>query len=488
MSNKFSKFIQLGIVGIWICLISVLLYRHYVSGVELSALQSLSGSQFKTSDEWFGIYLQNVKIGFIHSSSEKIGEEYRFVQYGETNLVRDDKDIRSTTRLTCLTDLNYGLKSFEFSTRSGEKNYSSRGEVDEDNVLLVFIETGKQKRTETIDTPGPLYMPATIKQMLYARGLEKGRRFNVPLFNIFSLKVEDTVISVEELIPIKVGANVNTAYLLKVGDNFSWISDGGTTLKEKQASGIVYLAETEDLARSRKDRKIFDYLSLPVLKSGRLLSMPEDLPSLKARLSGIDLSAYPLLNEGRQVLKKEVLTITKEQTDMLEKKTYDLPYQGSDLEVYLAPTSYIQSDHHTIIYNARKFVDIEKNAFRLARFLTSNLYLSMNKMPFFTLNTSMEIFDAHAGESNEHTIMFTAFARAAGLPVRMVGGLVYLKGHFYYHTWPEVWIERWVPADPAMGQFPADVTHIRIMEGDMDTLVSLGEIIRGMKIDIMEAP
>jgi hypothetical protein len=38
-----------------------------------------------------------------------------------------------------------------------------------------------------------------------------------------------------------------------------------------------------------------------------------------------------------------------------------------------------------------------------------------------------------------------------------------------------------------MGQFPADVTHIRLMEGDIDKLASLGEIIKNIKIDIVGA-
>jgi hypothetical protein len=487
MSKRFSKFIQLGIIGIWLCLVCMLVYRHYISGEQISSLQSLSGSKFKTSEEWFGIYAGNEKLGYVKTSSEKIGNEYRFTQYGETGNLQQDKSLPTIITFTCLTDLDYRIKSFEFETRSGDTFIKSRGELDEDNVLLVFVETEKEKKTEAIDIPGSPYLYATVKHMLYAKGLEKGKRFKVPVLNIFSLGVDETIVEVQDLVPVKVGISVHTAYVLKIGGTYSWISDGGTTLKEANADGLLYLSETETSAKSKDDQYIFDYLSIHTLKSNKLLPYPENLSSLKIRLSGIDPAHYPLLNEGRQTLNGNVLEIDKEPEDELKENTYDLPYGNNDLELFLAPDNFVQSDHHTIIYNADKFAAIEKNAFRLARFLTSNLYLTMGKSPMFHLRKSMDIFNKTLGESNDHTVMFTAFARAGGLPVRMAGGLVYLKGRFYYHAWPEVWIGRWVPADPTLGQFPADVTHIRFVAGEIDHVASFGAQIKDIKVEILEA-
>ena len=59
-------------------------------------------------------------------------------------------------------------------------------------------------------------------------------------------------------------------------------------------------------------------------------------------------------------------------------------------------------------------------------------------------------------------------ARALGLPARVAVGLVYLRGAFYYHAWPEVYVAQsptlgqWLPVDPTLNQFPADATHVRL--------------------------
>ncbi len=480
---------QSGIVGVWLCLVLILVYRNYISGAEISPLQKLSGDRFKTGEEWFGIYIQNQKIGYMETSSEKIGDEYRFSQYGEVNIAKEGKNIITRTRFRCLTDLQYRIKSFEFETGTGKTYFKSNGELDKDNMLLVFTETQDQKRTRTEKIDGQAYLPATIKKMMFAQGLEKGKRFRIPVLNIFTLNVEDTIVEVMDLIPVKAGINVNTAYLLKIGETFSWISDRGSTLKEQYPSGFLYFAETEDMAKSQDNKPIFDFLSLPALRSDKQLSHPDNLSRLKIRLSGVDVSEYPLLNEGRQVLNGNILEINKEDMETLKENTYELPYRGEDkhLDTYLAPSAFVQSDHHTVIYNAGKFVLIEKDAFSMARYLTSNLYMTIRKRPVFPISSTMDIFKSHAGGSNEHAVMFASFARAAGLPTRIVGGLVYLKGYFYYQTWPEAWLGRWVPADPSMGQFPADVTHIRLMEGDIDKLTTLIDVIRNMKVDIMEA-
>jgi hypothetical protein len=485
MSKKYSKFIQLGVVGIWLCLVSVLLYKHFISGVEFTPLQSLSADQFKTSNEWFGIYFKGEKIGHMNISSEKIGDEYRFAQSVESDMQAGDKQIHRSTVFKCLTDSEFRMKSFEFEGRTEGNLLKARGELDEENMLVAFLEAGGRKKTHAEKMEEQVYCPLTVKQALFAQGLEKGKRFSVPVFNIMTMKTEKTIVEVQELIPVKLGINVSTAYKLKMGETLSWLSSRGSTIKEQDSSGLVYFSETESIARSKERNLIFDYLSLPVQQSTKNLPWPQYLSNIKIRLSGLDLSGYPLLNEGRQVLNGDVIEISKENIEIMKESTYDLPYKDKDLEQFLAPTAFVQSDHHTIIYNSRKFAAIEKTAFSLARFLTSNLYLTVAKRPLAQVPTSMDAFHSAAGESNEHTVLFTAFTRAAGLPTRMVGGLVYRYGHFYYHTWTEVWLKQWVPADPTMGQFPADVTHIRFIEGDIDKLASLGETIGKIKIDII---
>jgi transglutaminase-like putative cysteine protease len=77
------------------------------------------------------------------------------------------------------------------------------------------------------------------------------------------------------------------------------------------------------------------------------------------------------------------------------------------------------------------------------------------------------------GDCNEHTALYVALARAAGLPARIAVGLVQMRGAFYYHAWAEVYLEEsggglWLPVDPTLNEFPADATHIRLSRGGLE--------------------
>jgi transglutaminase-like putative cysteine protease len=89
------------------------------------------------------------------------------------------------------------------------------------------------------------------------------------------------------------------------------------------------------------------------------------------------------------------------------------------------------------------------------------------------------------GDCNEHTILYTGLARSVGLPTKVAAGLVYVKGKFYYHAWPEVYLGQWVAIDPTLNQFPADATHIRLIEGGLERQAELIQLMGKVSLDIL---
>jgi hypothetical protein len=83
-------------------------------------------------------------------------------------------------------------------------------------------------------------------------------------------------------------------------------------------------------------------------------------------------------------------------------------------------------------------------------------------------------------------------ARSLGLPARMAVGLVYLRGAFYYHAWPEVYVAEpdgrglWLPVDPTLNQFPADATHVRLARGGLDRQAGILGLIGHAKIRLLD--
>jgi hypothetical protein len=96
------------------------------------------------------------------------------------------------------------------------------------------------------------------------------------------------------------------------------------------------------------------------------------------------------------------------------------------------------------------------------------------------------------GDCNEHTALFVAMSRAIGVPARIAVGLAFVRGAFYYHAWPEVYIDEggnrglWLPVDPTFNQFPADSTHVRLARGCLDKQAAILPLIGRIKITVLD--
>ena len=121
--------------------------------------------------------------------------------------------------------------------------------------------------------------------------------------------------------------------------------------------------------------------------------------------------------------------------------------------------------------------------------LTRHVNALLDKKPTVSLPSAREVLRTKVGDCNEHTALYVAMARALGIPARIAVGLVYVRGAFYYHAWPEVYIDEaparglWLPVDPTFNQFPADATHLRLARGGLDKQAAILPLIGRLKID-----
>jgi transglutaminase-like putative cysteine protease len=98
----------------------------------------------------------------------------------------------------------------------------------------------------------------------------------------------------------------------------------------------------------------------------------------------------------------------------------------------------------------------------------------------------VDVLEVRKGDCNEHTSLYTALARAAGIPTKICIGVVYKDGLFYYHAWPAVYLDGWRPMDPTFGQDLADATHIKILEGGFERQADLLRVVGKMSVTVLE--
>jgi transglutaminase-like putative cysteine protease len=147
----------------------------------------------------------------------------------------------------------------------------------------------------------------------------------------------------------------------------------------------------------------------------------------------------------------------------------------------------MQSDHPRIRALAQSIIAGETNGYKATLLIKDWVYNKIAKEPTVSIPNALEVLQSKKGDCNEHTVLFNALARAAGIPAKTVVGVVYLRGAFYYHAWSEVWLGDWISLDSVLDQFPADVTHVKFLEGEIDRQIDILQLIGKLKIHVLEA-
>ena len=153
---------------------------------------------------------------------------------------------------------------------------------------------------------------------------------------------------------------------------------------------------------------------------------------------------------------------------------------------------FIESDAPEIRAEAERMVGSLTGARARAERLTREVNALLEKKPTVSLPSALEVLRTKVGDCNEHTALFVALARSIGIPARINAGLVYVHGAFYYHAWPEVYIDEgggrglWLPVDPTLNQFPADATHLRLARGGLDKQTAILPLIGRLKMRVLE--
>jgi transglutaminase-like putative cysteine protease len=173
--------------------------------------------------------------------------------------------------------------------------------------------------------------------------------------------------------------------------------------------------------------------------------------------------------------------------DLSRVSSYSIPYSGEEYKSYLKPSSLIQSENQEIIERTKEIVKGEKDSIRVVRKINDWVYNNLEKVATLSIPNALDVLETRKGDCNEHSTLFAALARAAGIPTKIVLGVVFLEEKFYYHAWDEVFVGSWIAVDPTLGQVPADASHIKFIEGDLSKTFEIIKVVGNIKLEIKDA-
>jgi hypothetical protein len=210
--------------------------------------------------------------------------------------------------------------------------------------------------------------------------------------------------------------------------------------------------------------------------------------ALRVRLSGTTLDGFDLQG-GRQQLKGDELVITRESDAVLD-ADWLLGAQSAGLRVRFGPElreePLLQVNDPQIVALAVRIAGNSRDPRVVAERINRWVHDSLEKAITISVPNATQVLRTRRGDCNEHTQLFTALARAVGIPTRIATGVAYVNGKFYYHAWPEVRLRDWVAVDPTFGQFPADAAHLRFVRGGLTRQGELLRLVGTLRIEVLD--
>jgi len=443
----------------------------------------------------YGVYLKNHKFGWAidelklgrHEGQEVAVATFEmqgsFVSGGERTRFED----KSTT---CFALDGKGEIIFGEERTLEDDNEITRVAVRDGAEMVITTRTRGGETKRRVPVPRETIQSARALEAWLTRPPKRGARFEH-----YSVSWNEEKIDTKEVFTYRgrrslrwggVKTDVHSVEVNIEGMNAAFeVLPDGTPLKGMLGGLFELRAEEEALAKTPGSTS-FDMLLASSIRIDKSLGDPEKIESLRLKITG--LAGFALPNSHRQRIHSRrgntvVLELSRDRR--LEK---GMQLAASEREQYLKATPAIQSDQEEIRSLAGEIAGEEKDAFGQASKFQDWIFKNVRQTMAANASSALDVLKNRAGDCTEITLLFLALARAAGIPAREVGGVMYADEEppvFGWHAWAEIHDGRqWVSVDPTWNQVFVDAAHIKLTEGTQDW--SWVNLLGRMKIQVVK--
>jgi hypothetical protein len=451
---------------------------------------------------WFTVSLMGQRAGYASSSVEiqEPPEGPRTLRVvdrmqARLKLAEGAEPLKLSQEVSSIFDENLR----PVSTTSISDEFGRRREVEaevRDGGLDVVVRAGGSETHKRLELTAEFGSDVVLPMDVAAGRVAVGETREVDVFNPELVALDRMSITVDEHLTLEDGQE---AYRARVRSSLLPIE----TTVVVTAGGDTLSATTESLLKLEL-RKVSEEEALkaaaPLVLSSRIptnrqISDPRKLEQLTARISAGAQPAGDLVpNTPRQTVttgdNQALLTVRRLPA---EGPTTTLPITGDEFVPYLTASEISQCQDPRVVAKAREIVGDETDARKAAAKIVMWVHEHMEKVSSEPrLVSALEILDQMSGDCTEHAILCGALCQAVGIPARMLAGIAYARGAFYYHAWDLLYVGEWVEMDAAWGELAPDAGHIRLADAALDHKsmaglgLAAGRCLGVLQVEIMD--
>jgi transglutaminase-like putative cysteine protease len=271
----------------------------------------------------------------------------------------------------------------------------------------------------------------------------------------------------------------------------SWVGSDGTMLRAETLLKdlVVEACEADEaIATVPKGVAAEDLLLSLAVRPNVAVADPRRCTFLKLRISGVSSKASGITS-NRQTLEgqEEGALILAIGAAHPPGAGPGFPSVPEAMKAHLGTSPFIQADHPDIVKMAKSITAGRTNVMDSATAICNWVYKNIEKEASPGVPSAVEVLRTRRGDCNEHTYLFVALARAAGIPANVKIGVAYSEMYnaFCYHAWPSVYAGDWVEMDPTFGQTAVDATHVALIEGEFAEQFALAQMVGRLSITVL---
>jgi transglutaminase-like putative cysteine protease len=384
-----------------------------------------------------------------------------------------------------------------------------------DSVLALTVVSGPDSQEAQFHLDRSFVLPSLLPlRLAFGGDLKKGSTYNVRVFDPAMLTLRDVSVRVAAETTLAspdsaaydstamawTPVHLDTVRAFRVEASSEgepmrlWIDGEGRIVREEYPQGVTLSRTSYELAaenfRHRDTARIARASAdppagalVPVTAAAAGVAFGAPLATLRVRFSGAPASAFALAGDG-QTVAGDTVVIRRAVPESLT-PGFHLPFRDTSFSTALRAEPLVPAGDARIMFPLMRIIQLERDPVKVAALLTHWVAARVRPSGDVPIPSALIAITSGKGDANAATALYLALARSSGLPARAAAGVVYLRGRFYYHAWPEVWLGRWVPVDPVADQFPADAAHLRLAVG---TLARRAELVRRLGTLKLEAP
>jgi hypothetical protein len=364
-------------------------------------------------------------------------------------------------------------------------------------------------------------------QMLGDRKLKVGDKQKLHLFEPMTLQILPLDLEVLREEKLTLGGKNYAALVVKTvnsvtGEGTDWLTEDGQLLQGDTALGIRMVREetgapAADTATNGQYKPPVDLAIATAVKTATTIESPRTVGYLRVRLAGIP-ECRLILSDARQRVtidnsngaQSSSLTAVYEVRSDRSSPTGSTGSTGSNkakqtlsppavsskqlqpgAPSYLEDAPYLDVKDARIRERARTIVGTETDPARKAAKIRAWVHGQMKpKTNIGVLRSATDILAAPEGVCRDYSILFATLARAAGIPTRLCGGIVYFQNSFFYHAWNECLLDpsrgAWRAYDSTLPTDFVDATHIKFAQGDATDMFNAVRVVGQLKAEVLE--